>query len=120
MSDRPTLETDAAFRKGMNGKQVFEFAERLERERDEAREKSERYRLEANAMMLQRDEARDIGEKLSKQGLEMMDENRTLKRERDEAREALAEAWRFADQWLALADGYLKRINEIQNDIRKN
>jgi len=71
MSDRPTLETDAAFRKGMNGKQVFEFAERLERERDEARE-------------------------------------------------ALAEAWRFADQWLALADGYLKRINEIQNDIRKN
>lgn len=71
MSDRPTPETDAAFRKGMNGKQVFEFAERLERERDEARE-------------------------------------------------ALAEAWRFADQWLALADGYLKRINEIQNDIRKN
>ena len=43
-----------------------------------------------------------------------------LERERDEAREALAEAWRFADQWLALADGYLKRINEIQNDIRKN
>jgi hypothetical protein len=38
MSDRPTPETDAAFRKGMNGKQVFEFAERLERERDEARE----------------------------------------------------------------------------------
>jgi uncharacterized protein YllA (UPF0747 family) len=71
MSDRPTPETDAAFRKGMNGKQVFEFAERLERERDEARE-------------------------------------------------ALAEAWRFADQWLALADGYLKRINEIQNDIQKN
>jgi len=30
----------------------------LERERDEAREKAERYRLEANAMMLQRDEAR--------------------------------------------------------------
>ena len=31
-----------------------------ERERDEAREKAERYRLEANAMMLQRDEARAI------------------------------------------------------------
>jgi hypothetical protein len=45
---------------------------------------------------------------------------RKLERERDEAREALAEAWRFADQWLALADGYLKRINEIQNDIQKN
>ena len=37
----------------------------------------------------ERDEARDIGEKLSKQGLEMMDENRTIKRERDEAREEL-------------------------------
>ena len=45
---------------------------------------------------------------------------RKLERERDEAREALAEAWRFADQWLALAEGYLNRINEIQNDIRKN
>lgn len=32
---------------------------RLERERDEAREKAERYRLEANAMMLQRDEAQN-------------------------------------------------------------
>lgn len=40
----------------------------------------------ANALK-ELDEARDIGEKLSKQGLEMMDENRTLKRERDEARE---------------------------------
>jgi DNA relaxase NicK len=28
-------------------------------ERDEAREKAERYRLEANAMMMQRDEARE-------------------------------------------------------------
>lgn len=29
------------------------------RERDEAREKAERYRIEANAMMMQRDEARE-------------------------------------------------------------
>jgi hypothetical protein len=36
------------------------FARRLERERDEAREKAERYRLDANAMMLQRDEARNL------------------------------------------------------------
>lgn len=35
------------------------FARKLERERDEAREKAERYRLEANAMMLQRDEAQN-------------------------------------------------------------
>lgn len=43
MNDTP--ETDAAFQKGMNGKQVFEFAERLERERDEARELADRYRV---------------------------------------------------------------------------
>ena len=30
-----------------------------EKERDEAREKAERYRIEANAMMMQRDEARE-------------------------------------------------------------
>ena len=35
------------------------FARRLEMERDEAREKAERYRLEANALMLQRDEAQN-------------------------------------------------------------
>lgn len=46
----------------------------------------------------ERDEARDIAEKLSKQGLEMMDENRSLKRERrslkrerDEARDDFEE-----------------------------
>lgn len=30
---------------------------------------------------------------------------------------AIAEAWRFADLWLAVADQYLKQINEW---IRKN
>ena len=35
------------------------------RERDEAREKAERYRLEANAIMMQRDEAREEANKLS-------------------------------------------------------
>ena len=34
-------------------------AMRVKEERDEAREKAERYRLEANAMMMQRDEARE-------------------------------------------------------------
>jgi hypothetical protein len=39
----------------------FYYEEKLkaERERDEAREKAERYRLEANSLMLQRDEARE-------------------------------------------------------------
>lgn len=57
MSERPTPETDDA--QWGTGKVTTDFARRLERERDEAREKAERYRLEANAMMLQRDEARE-------------------------------------------------------------
>jgi hypothetical protein len=61
MSDRPTPETDElmSFREGF-GATNYEWAlhsRRLERERDEARKTAERYRLEANAMMLQRDEA---------------------------------------------------------------
>lgn len=39
----------------------------------------------ARKLERERDAARDIGEKLSKQGLDMMDENRSLKRERDTA-----------------------------------
>ena len=44
-----------------------EWAEQLERERDEAREKTERYRLEANAIMMQRDEAREKVEQQRKE-----------------------------------------------------
>ena len=60
MSDTP--ETDAAViaSKGQWSFVLKEACQRLERERDEAREKAERYRLEANAMMLQRDEARNL------------------------------------------------------------
>lgn len=60
MSDTP--ETDAAkwVEVGYNSFVVSaSIASKLERERDEAREKAERYRLEANAMMMQRDEARE-------------------------------------------------------------
>jgi hypothetical protein len=39
MSDTP--ETDSAFQKGMSCKEVFEFAQRLERERDKARRQLE-------------------------------------------------------------------------------
>lgn len=92
MSERPTPETDAEHAQFKMGGFTLDFCRKLERERDRAREDATNYYAK-------------IGE---------------LEQERDEAREALAEAWRFADQWLALADGYLKRINEIQNDIRKN
>jgi chromosome segregation ATPase len=38
---------------------AMKVIKRLEQERDEAREKAERYRLDANALMLQRDEAQE-------------------------------------------------------------
>jgi hypothetical protein len=38
---------------------IWKTSRKLERERDEAQEKAERYRLEANSFMLQRDEARN-------------------------------------------------------------
>jgi hypothetical protein len=56
MSDTP--ETDAAYKywPSENAELVdAALARKLERERDEVREKAERYRLEANAMMMQRD-----------------------------------------------------------------
>ena len=60
---RPTPETDdawACFKGYMEPLQdVKDLSRKLERERDEAREKAERYRIEANAMMMQRDEARE-------------------------------------------------------------
>jgi regulator of replication initiation timing len=51
----------------------------------------------ARVLERERDEARNISEKLSKQGLDMMDENRSLKRERDEAREKMADALQEVD-----------------------
>ena len=54
------------------------------RERDEAMEKAERYRLEANAMMLQRDESQ---EKYATEATEHMLAINKLCNERDEARE---------------------------------
>lgn len=53
-----TPETDAFITSqdySPTGHQWRNFTRKLERERDEARDKSERYRLEANAFMMQRD-----------------------------------------------------------------
>ena len=58
--DRPTPETDELISVGLENADrecvPADFARKLERERDEATEKAERYRIEANAMMMQRDE----------------------------------------------------------------
>ena len=78
-----------------NGYQVpcvdIKFARRLERERDEAR---------------------NIGEKLSKQGLDMMDENRSLKRERDEARELLSAAQNALDAIHLEVGAWIEKLKE--------
>jgi len=43
----------------------------------------------ARKLERERDEARDMVEKFTEQGLDLMDANRMLKRERDEAREKI-------------------------------
>jgi hypothetical protein len=81
-----TLETDNLAR----GNHVVptEWAEQLERERDEARHEIEGWRnkwecavVMAARAEIERDEARDMVEKLTQQGLTLMDENRSLKRQ---------------------------------------
>ena len=99
--DRPTPETERI--KGAlhtNWNDLLAHARTLERERDEAREKAERYRIEANAIMLQRDEwaamcgrykqERDIAEDeridLAKQLRSEKERHAKCQNERDEAR----------------------------------
>lgn len=68
------------------------------RERDEAREKAERYRLEANAIMMQRDEAREEANKLSgayEDATNYYARIIELKEELDDARENLNEEMKF-------------------------
>jgi hypothetical protein len=57
MSDTPETDNERTLKLAL---EVFtELANTLKQERDEAQEKAERYRLEANSFMLQRDEARN-------------------------------------------------------------
>jgi uncharacterized coiled-coil DUF342 family protein len=71
MSDTP--ETDSAFQEGMSCKEVFEFARRLERERDEARQQN--VKLEKQI------------EGSNNFANERFEEIQRVRRERDEARE---------------------------------
>ena len=59
----------------------------LRAERDEAREKAERYRLDANALMLQRDDAREAFVIATDQMVIAQGKVREANKERDEARE---------------------------------
>jgi hypothetical protein len=104
-SSSDTPETDAFFfRIDIDWDMEVEFARKLERERDEAREKladwedsvkhvRAEYEDEQHCSCVpilrkllkdaerERDDARNMVEKLTEQGLAMMDENRSLKRE---------------------------------------
>ena len=147
MSERPTPETDALDCELHTPRvlqdrysEMRDHAQKLERERDEAREKAERYRLEANAIMLQRDEAlmdrangdiatmtinhyerllreRDMAEDeridLAQQLRSEKERHAKCQNERDEAREALREIWQSGDAFLPYID------NETTNRWRK-
>jgi len=110
---------------------VEEWAEkciRLEKERDEAREKAERYRLEANAIMMQRDEAREQRDKL-KQLLaadsENVDAYLGVCMERDEARNEILgweNKWKCAVDMAARAelerDDAFNKLKELKDILR--
>jgi ABC-type multidrug transport system ATPase subunit len=51
VSDTP--ETDAAFHKGMNCKEVFEFCRKLERERDRARALAEEFHRDQVRLLME-------------------------------------------------------------------
>ena len=87
MSDTP--ETDAFFfRIDIDWDMEVEFARKMERDRDEAINEIDGWRNKWECAVTmaakaenERDDARNMVEKLTEQGLAMMDENRSLKRE---------------------------------------
>ena len=84
-------------------------------ERDEAREKAERYRLEANAMMLQRDELKKIVEQRILAGAEIHDKANSLLKQSNRT-EAECEALR---KQLTAATSALRQIHlEVGDWIR--
>lgn len=94
MSDRPTPETDATAEKNIYGvacKVDVDFARKLERERDEAREAAAMWESSSDAM-----------ERAGAEQARRADENREwalkAERERDEAREAAYELAKQAER----------------------
>ena len=93
---------------------VAEVARKLKQERDEARERAERYRLEANAMMMQRDELQNsiVGwENKWKCAIEMA---ARAELERDEAIETLREIaaadWKTSGELRGMARKALEAV----------
>ena len=84
----------------------------VEKERDEAREKAERYRREANKFMLQRDESQ---EKYATEATEHMLAVNKLCNERDEAREAFV----IATDQMVIAQGKVREANNERDEARE-
>ena len=96
MSNTTEMDNDTQFELA-----AWELQE-ARRERDEAREKAERYRLEANSLMLQRDEARESLKHIGEYGTEEINAAVDLRQklasalvERDEVRNELLEQARL-------------------------
>ena len=94
-----------------------EWAQQLERERDDAREKAERYRREANKFMLQRDESQ---EKYATEATEHMLAINKVCNERDEAITTIEDAKRALKatdyEGILLA---AMRVKEERDDARE-
>jgi uncharacterized coiled-coil DUF342 family protein len=90
MSETPETDAEKWVEVGYNSFVVSaSIASKLERERDEAREKAERYRIEANAMMMQRDEAREELRTAVQERHDFHWELQDAIRDRNEAREEI-------------------------------
>ena len=96
--------------------QSEENLESIYKERDEAQDKAERYRLEANAMMMQRDEARKHLEDVKEYGTEEINAAVELRQklatalvERDETRED-------ADHWKIEYEIVVSRLCGVKHD----
>ena len=120
-NERPTPETDAAQHEGLLRTNPIpmqlvtaNFARKLERERDEAREKAERYRLEANAMMMQRDEAREALKHIGEYGTEEINAAVSL---RQKLAQALVDLDNMQDQ-RDLAMKVIKRLEQERDEVR--
>ena len=118
MSERPTPETDNLAR----GNHVVptEWAEQLERKLAEAREKAERYRIKANAMMMQRDEARESLKHIGEYGTEEINAAIDLRQklasalvERDDAQKELSSIYRWIER--NHADGFIDSLTYLKN-----
>ena len=89
-------------------------------QRDEAREKSERYRLEANSLMLQRDEARESLKHIEEYGTEEINAAIDLRQklasalvERDEAQKEFSLIYRWIER--NHADGFIDSLTYLKN-----